>query len=210
MTSRKRTKLLQDREEGMARVQRRLDNGELVIDRTRIDVYEFGWEDTLRPTKPIYTVPPPETKLLPAGRFANNAPTAVQRKKGLPTLPGGLRAAPCGSGGNPRHWRPKAGELHAVVQHQARSAIAAADQQYAYSLARYEMQKEIYGHTADEDDNPRYPMDWPREGPPPGPHEQNEDRHDTSDEDYEEPEDKLYDEWLRQLQEEGIDKNTMA
>ncbi|KAI9768214.1 MAG: hypothetical protein M1840_005044 [Geoglossum simile] len=87
MTSRKRAKLLRDREEGMARVRRRLNNGQLTVDRTKIDLYEDEWEETLRPPRPIYVTPPQETKPLAAGTFVNNSPTAAQRKRGLPHSP---------------------------------------------------------------------------------------------------------------------------
>ncbi|KAI9767363.1 MAG: hypothetical protein M1840_005773 [Geoglossum simile] len=95
-------------------------------------------------------------------------------------------------------------QLYANVQFQARSAIATANRRYTYSLTQYEMRREIYHANRNHNDlgNPMVPNDG---------HEQEENLYDASDEElYGRQEDTHYDEWLKQLEEEGINPNGIA
>ncbi|KAI9784557.1 MAG: hypothetical protein M1839_001779 [Geoglossum umbratile] len=199
MTSRRRSKLLQNREEGVARVQRQVNDGQLVVDRTTIDPYEGVWEK-FGPLKPTYPTTTPEIRLLAAGTFANDAPTVAQRKRGLPHHPWRAVGA-AGSDVTPNGKTVQ--QLHANVQFHARSAVAEADWRYAFNLARYEMRMELHRayENRNDSDNPGRPMglgqherdDRPERREP----KPDENLDSTSDEEsYARPDDGLYYEWL--------------
>jgi hypothetical protein len=234
MVSRKRTKLLKARKDNARRVANELETGDRTIDRNTLSPYEDGWVEAIRPPKPLYTVPPPETRLLAAGTFLRDTPTMEQRRRGLPHHLWRAAGSPVQIRWEPQSletetWRyvdikgetvaqsdvdlngKTVHQLHADVQFKARSAIAIADRQYARELTIYRMRMELYraaGNHGDNDD-PGNPRGFPGLG-------QQDDEDDDDDDDdgdgepYGRQDDGLYDEWLGQLREEGVDERMVA
>jgi hypothetical protein len=87
MVSRKRTKLLKTRKDNARRVANELETGDRTVNKNTLNLYEDGWIEAIRPPKPLYIVPPPETRLLAAGTFIKDTPTWEQRRRGLPHHP---------------------------------------------------------------------------------------------------------------------------